>query len=93
VLTKIGVSSNINVFNIYVSSVTVRQIAHRGAYFYSKNNLLSSLLVSSIGTVTQSYDYVYDENNYPTSAEVEYTNSSRPESNGTRYRTWTYENF
>ncbi len=93
VLTKIGVSSTINVFRIKPSFKIGNVIAYEAVYFYSKNNLLSYQSLYSEGTVTRSYDYVYDENNYPTSAEIEYTDSFGPERNGTRYRTWTYENF
>jgi len=90
-LTKTGHSIAINLFNINPSLRIGNYNAYETMYFYSKNNLLSSQVFNSSGTSI--YDYVYNENNYPFSVEIENTYSTEPEDDYIGYRTWTYENF
>ncbi|QCX39717.1 hypothetical protein FF125_15160 [Aureibaculum algae] len=93
VLTKTGNSSVISVFP-FISYLQIGNIIAYDAVFYtSKNNLLSSNSIYSSGSSNRTYEYVYDENSYPISVEIEYTVTEEPDRNNTSYKTWTYENY
>jgi len=94
VLAKIGISSTINVLHLIYNIAIGGQSAYETVYYYSKNNILYSKVVSVGGnSATQTYSYIYDKNNYPISAKLEYTFSSDSSFNRTETRTWTYESY
>ena len=91
-LTKTGNTSVINMFP-FISYLQIGNYASDAVFYNSKNNVISSNSIYSDGSYNRTYDYVYDENNYPISAEIEYTYPDEPERNTTIYKTWTYETF
>lgn len=87
--TKIG---NINIIELpiyYFKNINVDAAA---AYHISKNNMLSSQVIQGDRTFTEVFEYTYNENNYPISAESKYT-SSKDNYSSTTSRTWTYEDY
>ncbi|MBJ2173227.1 hypothetical protein JBL43_03205 [Aureibaculum sp. A20] len=94
VLTKTGNTSVINMFP-FISYLQIGNYASDAVFYNSKNNVLSSNSIYSDGSYNRinDYDYVYDENSYPISVEIEYTYPDEPERNTTSYKTWTYETF
>ncbi|QCX39716.1 hypothetical protein FF125_15155 [Aureibaculum algae] len=94
VLTQTGNSSEINLFHLIYNIAIGGQSAYETVYYYSKNNILSSEVISVEGNAaTQTYSYVYDKNNYPVSAELEYAFSSDTSFNRKETRAWVYEKY
>jgi len=90
-LQKIGINSNLSVVYLNGLSASIgNNIAFGRLYYYSKNNIMS---ISNSSGSTKIYEYVYDDYNYPISAEMERTYSPDPSLNYTVYSTWTYETF
>lgn len=90
-LQKMGVNSNFSLVSLNGLSTSIgNHIAYGKLSYYSKNNLTS---MSSSSGGMKIYEYVYDENNFPISAEMDYTNSSDPSLNYTVFSTWTYETY
>lgn len=83
-------NSNLNEIHIMYSGLLINYVSleNNAPYSYSKNNMLSSERIDNNGTTTtRTYNYIYDKNNYPISAEIKDT------VRGTEYRTWTYEEY
>ncbi|MBJ2173226.1 hypothetical protein JBL43_03200 [Aureibaculum sp. A20] len=94
VLSKTGNSNTINIFHIIYNLSIGGQSAYETLYYYSKNNILSSKVTGASGNAaTQTYTYVYDENDYPVSAKLEYSFSPDSSYNRTETRGWVYENY
>tara|TARA_R110002049_G_scaffold122467_3_gene277333 strand:+ start:5459 stop:6340 length:882 start_codon:yes stop_codon:yes gene_type:complete len=91
-LTKIGITTELNMLS-FINYETFRYNAYDGLKYYSKNNILSYKRIGSDGTIYQSdtYDYVYNENNLPISAERQANYSTG--GSLTIYYNWTYETY
>lgn len=89
-LNKTGITSQINML-YFIDFNDLRFSSYESLKYYNKNNILTSQTINFIGgsTFTNVYDYVYDENNFPISAERQSNNSTTGES--TIYYNWTYE--
>jgi hypothetical protein len=89
-LTKTGITSQISMF-YFIGYNDLGNSGYESLKYYNKNNMLSSQRIGSTGTIYESnnYEYVYDENNFPISAELQFSYSTG--GNGTIYYNWIYE--
>lgn len=93
VLNKAGVISQINTIVLHQSLRLIPSNSGGFINYYSKNNILSTQYANNLGdSEIETYDYVYDVNNYPISAEYE-RRSSDGNFDTEYYRTWTYETY
>ncbi len=89
-LSKTGITDALTFIRIGFSGRSIEQSGI--LFYYNKNNLLSSQSVHSNGSSSsKEYSYVYDENDYPISAEL--VSISKIGESSTNYYKWTYETY
>ncbi len=84
-------NNNFTFFNFLPKSLYIGYNVYSRPYFYSKNNIATIDYKDNASnfTYTTTYNYVYDENNYPISADL-----TRTQSDGGGYTVpivWNYE--
>lgn len=92
ILNNIEGTSNFSI--IYLSKLTTTTFSNYAFFrlaYYSKNNVMSTQQIYSTGSTNKTYDYNYNDEDYPVSVEINRTNSDG--SNTTSYKTWTYEAY
>ena len=91
-LENMGIDSNFSLLHIrYNLTINFSNYAFFRLSYYSNNNVISSQSTYSSGQTNRTYDYVYNDNDYPTAAEEDVALSDG--TSYTSYKTWTYESY
>lgn len=92
VLNSLTSASNFSYYYLYnIHTLDLGNYAFFRLVYYSTNNIISSHSTYSTGQSNRTYNYVYNDEDYPTAVEIHYSYSDGSEYDV--YKTWTYETY
>ena len=91
-LRNMGIDSNFSIISLsYSDTMYFSNYAFFRLNYYSNNNITSSQWTYTTGYTNKTYNYVYNDDDYPTAAEE--TTDMSDGTNYTSYKNWTYETY
>ena len=92
VLNNLTTPSNFSFYYIHnIFTMDLGNYAYFRLIHYSNNNITSSHLTYSSGYKNKTYNYVYNDEGFPTALEIHSASSDGTENY--YYKTWTYERY
>lgn len=95
ILTKTGITININVIATVEPRTFGNKIGYQALYYYSKNNVITiNQRFSSGDSIVTQNEYTYNEDNYPIESDRSVSFVTGTDSDTyTTYYNWTYETY